>query len=663
MFKLRNLKLGAKLTLGFGTVLVMTAVVALVGAYGSRQVARAVAVKDDATQIVETLLEVRRQEKNFIMRGFAKWGSDTQNAAEKLDAALTRMRGQIDGLAAQLDAAEGTTVRSELLRQVVAYETAFGDLRDGRKQREEALAAWTKLGWAGLSGQLEGAKARLDEALVAAREQDDLEAYTRWSDHNARLLDEVAGSCLVLRVAAVYLIAFPNETKWAEYNTRLAEAQAAVTRWGAAAQGVPELAAVADGFTGFLTQYAARATAFWQGVGAEAAAEPPMVAAARGVQKTIQAQAAAQQAHAEAIRRVASQAGLGTAALALLFGVVAVVVVSRSVTVPVQKTVQFAQAIGQGDLTAVVDVDQRDEVGVLAATLQDMAAKLREVVGAVASASVNVASGSQEMSSSSEAMSQGGTEQAAAIEEVSSSMEQMAANIRQNAENAQQTGSIAQQAAAGAGNSSHAVTQTVAAMKDIAGKISIIEEIARQTNLLALNAAIEAARAGEAGKGFAVVAAEVRKLAERSGKAAAEISQLSASSVDVAVKAGVMLQEIVPAIQKTAELVQEISAVSNEQNTGAEQINKAIQQLDQVIQQNASASEEIAATAEELSSQADQLQTSVAFFRLEAGSDTAPQSPQETARPARGLGTASTLPARELPLAAAHLPGVQLERH
>ncbi len=161
------------------------------------------------------------------------------------------------------------------------------------------------------------------------------------------------------------------------------------------------------------------------------------------------------------------------------------------------------------------------------------------------------------------------------------------------------------------------MVETVNAMKDIAGKISIIEEIARQTNLLALNAAIEAARAGEHGKGFAVVASEVRKLAERSQKAAAEISELSSNSVEVAEKAGELLARMVPDIQKTAELVQEISAASREQDTGAEQINKAIQQLDQVIQQNASSSEEMSSTAEELASQAEQLQDSIGFFKVD----------------------------------------------
>jgi methyl-accepting chemotaxis protein len=194
-------------------------------------------------------------------------------------------------------------------------------------------------------------------------------------------------------------------------------------------------------------------------------------------------------------------------------------------------------------------------------------------------------------------------------------MEEMVSNIKQNADSAQQTDKIANKSATDAQESGKSVLEAVSAMREIASKISIIEEIARQTNLLALNAAIEAARAGEHGKGFAVVAAEVRKLAERSQKAAGEINQLSGTTLKVSEKAGEMLAKLVPDIQKTAELVQEISAASKEHDTGAEQINQALQQLEKVIQQNASASEEMASTTQELSSQSDQLVSSLAFFR------------------------------------------------
>jgi len=328
-------------------------------------------------------------------------------------------------------------------------------------------------------------------------------------------------------------------------------------------------------------------------------------------------------------------------AVSLVLGVVAAFFITRGITQPLSKAVGVANNIAAGDLTTNIDVDSKDEVGQMAGAMNSMIEQLKKVVADVQTASDNVASGSQQLSSGSEQMSQGTTEQAASAEEASSSVEEMNATIRQNADNAQQTEKIALKSSADAAESGKAVSESVIAMKEIASKISIIEEIARQTNLLALNAAIEAARAGEHGKGFAVVAAEVRKLAERSQTAAAEISNLSGTSVQVAEKAGEMLTKLVPDIQKTAELVQEINAASKEQTTGSDQINAAIQQLNQVIQQNASAAEEMASTAEELSSQAEQLQDTISFFKLdEKAQKTRKTIVQKPAEPARQLSAA-----------------------
>jgi methyl-accepting chemotaxis protein len=282
------------------------------------------------------------------------------------------------------------------------------------------------------------------------------------------------------------------------------------------------------------------------------------------------------------------------------------------------QTANIASRIAEGDLTVeVTPASDQDQLG---NAIQKMVGSLADVISNVRMAADNVNAGSQAMSTSSEEMSQGASEQAASSEEASSSIEQMTANIRQNADNAMETEKIAVKAAGDARQGGEAVDNTVVAMKQIAGKIMIIEEIARQTNLLALNAAIEAARAGEHGKGFAVVAAEVRKLAERSQLAAGEIGTLSSNSVAIAEIAGQLLKVMVPNIERTAELVQEIAAASREQDAGAEQIARAIQQLDQVIQQNASTSEEMASTSEELSSQSEQLQHLIAYFRLDSQS-------------------------------------------
>jgi methyl-accepting chemotaxis protein len=286
-------------------------------------------------------------------------------------------------------------------------------------------------------------------------------------------------------------------------------------------------------------------------------------------------------------------------------------------TLNLRASAALADTIAGGDLT--VEHQPLSDQDKLGHALVSMIERLRGVVGDATAAADNVAAGSQELSSSAEQVSQGATEQAAAAEEASASMEEMASNIKQNADNAAQTEKIARQSSKDAEESGVAVSRAVGAMRTIAEKIGIVQEIARQTDLLALNAAVEAARAGEHGRGFAVVASEVRKLAERSQSAAAEISAVSSDTVTAAAEAGEMLTKLVPDIRRTAELVSEISAACREQDIGAAQVNEAIQQLDKVTQQNAAASEQISSTSEELASQAEELQSAIAFFRLDDG--------------------------------------------
>ncbi len=295
-------------------------------------------------------------------------------------------------------------------------------------------------------------------------------------------------------------------------------------------------------------------------------------------------------------------------------------IVRRVIIRPLITAVTAANRLAEGDLTVPIEVTGSDEIGQLLGAMKNMHDKLRQVVADVKTVSGHVGSWSQELSDGAAQMSQGATDQASSAEQASASVEEMNATIRQNADNAQQTEKIAQKSAADAIESNKAVAEAMVALKEIAGKISIIGEIARQTNLLALNAAIEAARAGEHGRGFAVVAAEVRKLAERSQTAAAEISQLSTKTAEVSERAGTMLTKLVPDIQKTAELVQEISASSKEQASGADQINAAIQRLNDIIQKNVGAAEAMSATSGELAQQADRLQSTISFFKAEGGS-------------------------------------------
>ena len=308
---------------------------------------------------------------------------------------------------------------------------------------------------------------------------------------------------------------------------------------------------------------------------------------------------------------------LAVVIIAIIIALLTAQVIARGVSRPVQAMAGHLSelAAGGGDLTRRIEVKSADEVGQMGSSLNDFLEKIEKIIIEVKGGASAISSAAQQVSSSASSLSQGTSEQAAAVEETTSSLEQMSASINQNSDNSRQMEQVASKGAREAEESGNAVKQTVDAMKSITDKIEIIDEIAYQTNLLALNAAIEAARAGEHGRGFAVVATEVRKLAERSQTAAKEISGLASDSVKVAERSGKLLDELVPSIKKTADLVQEVSSASREQASGVNQINKAMNQVDQVTQRNASSAEELSSTAEEMASQSESLAQLMSFFK------------------------------------------------
>ncbi|MBF0189935.1 MAG: HAMP domain-containing protein [Magnetococcales bacterium] len=642
---MKDLKLGLKLGLGFGLVLLLTTLVAFSGYNGLSGLADRIDKSHDMSILLEQISRAGISEKNFIIRKDFKHVEENGKALEELKKQAILDRDQ------KFHDPTDKREMDDVLGLADAYGKSFAQYVAMEKKRNESLTRIRDI--ADNVVRVEVTKMQEDQtkklheilaqqATINAADKAAQTAQTAQVEDRATKVAKSAQMLIDFKDARIgekeiFLTNGKDENQikrnLAGSNGALKNAQELLPTFKSQ-NNIDQIKRIIAG----VEQYQKEMATMVEAIQAQNKAEQEMIAGRTKAEEKVDAVISGQGAKAKA--QITSATTLITSASvgAVLLGMLIAYLLTRLIVSALTQGVVFARSIAGGDLTATIDLDQKDEVGQLANALKEMATKLREVIGEVSVAAAQVSAGSNEISNAAQNLSQGATEQAASIEETSSAMEEMSSNIQQNTDNANTTQNISQKASKDAAEGGVAVEEAVTAMKEIASKIGIIEEIARQTNLLALNAAIEAARAGEHGKGFAVVAAEVRKLAERSQTAAGEISHLSASSVGVAERAGGIINKLVPDIQKTAELIQEIAAASQEQNQGATQINQAIQQLDQVIQQNAGSSEEMAATAEELSAQADIMSQSISFFKIGNQTHTAVRS-RPAARPKIGGGS------------------------
>lgn len=617
-----KIRIGTKISGSFAIILICAAALGIVGLISLDSYRHSVEAADAAHTLNNMILQTRRTEKNYFLRRDKTYTEEMQTALQQ----ITRLA---NASKERLKEAEDQQLIQDVLDSGAGYGEAFNQAVESSETKNRAVAEWIRIGnlFTNLSTELENTV--IEPAIQSAREENNDASLQRWQGIKESYQKDLLTKFWSVRYLALgYAFIDESDARWQSLNTALDEFSDNLTSWKTLAGEEAQLIETANSIAMALQEYRSAGISYRNASLQQRDLEKKMVQTAQNGQEAIARALENFQDDREAAQQSAVVLTIFFFVLALAVGVVFAVLISGSISKAMKEGVSFAKEIASGNLNAQLDYHSRDEIGDLAEALREMEDNLRNIVQDVHVAADGVQSGSREISSASQQLSQGATEQASSAEQVSSSMEEMSSSIKQNSDNSRQTESISTKVAQDAETGGKAVAETVEAMRQISDKIQIINEISRQTNLLALNAAIEAARAGEQGKGFAVVAAEVRKLAERSQGAAAEIIDLTQSSVQVAEEAGKVLEQIVPEIRKTADLVQEISAASSEQDSGASQINQAVVQLDKVIQQNASFSEELASMSEELAGQAGSLAETISFFTLDGEARKAQKKPK-----------------------------------
>nr|MBN2278479.1 hypothetical protein [candidate division Zixibacteria bacterium] len=594
MFK--NLKLSTKIAGGFGVIMVIACILGFMGWNSLGRVQQYVTISQNADAVNGSVDQARGHIKDFLAFGFAGKGKDGKNYIEMYNDVYGEQGRLLNQLReySQLSQSDRDLVNSAM-KNSNDYKRGVEQLSDARKNKDAALADWTRIGWAITEKIGKAQNEIINPAIEDAKKSRNFEALDMWNNINKVLNSSVIEQYLTLRVTALYLILKEGDDQWADYGKQMSRAKEGLAVWNRLVSGNRALEEAASNIDGFLSEYGGAGDKYYSAI------------------------VSSRNAYNELIGYAVDLSENCTNLKASL---------NNSMTSVIDSATAFLIALVIGGII----------VGVLFAYFitRSITKPINEVIKNLSSGSDQVSAASEEVAAASQSMAQGASEQASSLEETSSSLEEMASMTRQNADNAKQANLLATDATGGAEKGVSAVDRMAQAMQEIkkssdetAKIIKVIDEIAFQTNLLALNAAVEAARAGEAGKGFAVVAEEVRNLAQRSAEAARNTNALiegSQKNADNGVQATqevvMILHDVTESIKKVNALVSEVSTASNEQAQGIDQINTAISQMDQVTQQNAANAEESSSASEELAAQAMQLQDTVYMLtRIVNGSD------------------------------------------